>query len=511
MSEVNQIPAFKALEAINTNIMYADKDFTIRFINRKSEQTLNGIGNVFKQEFKMEVGDIVGSSIDVFHKNPAHQRRLLSDQRNFPISTRISFGGLFLELNVNPVIEDGKISGYILNWEDISEKVFSENEAQRYQQMVHLSPINTMIADPQGKLMYMNENSSKTLKKLEHFLPEKVDKLVGNSIDWFHKNPEKQRKIIKDPNNLPHQGVISVGDQKLSLLVSAISDKKNNYLGAMTTWEVVTGKLQLIEDLARCADELNKSAKSLNEVSSDLSASAEETSSQAQTSSTASDRVSAGVQTVATNMEEMTASIKEITRSTNESSRISQNAIKISGEANSIITKLGESSADIGNVVKVISSIAQQTNLLALNATIEAARAGDAGRGFAVVANEVKELAKQTAFSAQDITKKIEKIQGDTKLAIDSIQQVSKVIEQLSTIATSIAASVEEQAASTNEVSRVVQQSADAVKSISMNMSQVTTAASITGKCAMQAKEAVKSLDSLSSSLLSYVEKLKAQ
>src|SRR6202000_530375 len=106
---------------------------------------------------------------------------------------------------------------------------------------------------------------------------------------------------------------------------------------------------------------------------------------------------------------------------------------------NATVSKLGESSVEIGQVIKVITSIAEQTNLLALNATIEAARAGEAGKGFAVVANEVKELAKETAKATEDITRKIEAIQADTTSAVAAIGQISEVIGQINDIQNTIA------------------------------------------------------------------------
>ena len=127
---------------------------------------------------------------------------------------------------------------------------------------------------------------------------------------------------------------------------------------------------------------------------------------------------------------------------------------------NATVAKLGESSAEIGKVIKVITSIAQQTNLLALNATIEAARAGEAGKGFAVVANEVKELAKETAKATEDISQKIEAIQTDTRGAVEAIGQIGQIINQINDIPNTIASAVEEQTATTNEISRNVTEAA---------------------------------------------------
>ena len=141
-----------------------------------------------------------------------------------------------------------------------------------------------------------------------------------------------------------------------------------------------------------------------------------ETAQQLAGAAAASEEVSQGVRTVAANTEEMSASIKEIARNAAEASTNSATTLKQAQSTNVTITKLGESSQEIGNVIKVISSIAQQTNLLALKATIEAARAGEAGRGFAVVANEVKELAKQTAKATEDLPIKLPEFRRTAKV-----------------------------------------------------------------------------------------------
>jgi len=169
------------------------------------------------------------------------------------------------------------------------------------------------------------------------------------------------------------------------------------------------------------------------------------------------------------------------------------------------VAKLGESSAEIGNVVKVITSIAEQTNLLALNATIEAARAGEAGKGFAVVANEVKELAQETAKATEDIAKRVLAIQGDTTAAVAAIEEISTIVAQISDRQTTIASAVEEQTATTSEMSRSVQEAANGTGEIALNITGVSTAAESTTQALTQTRAAVDELSRMASDLRSTV------
>jgi methyl-accepting chemotaxis protein len=169
--------------------------------------------------------------------------------------------------------------------------------------------------------------------------------------------------------------------------------------------------------------------------------------------------------------------------------------------------KLGESSQEIGNVIKVITGIAQQTNLLALNATIEAARAGEAGKGFAVVANEVKELAKQTAKATEEISQKIAGTQDVTKGAIAAIEEISGIINQINDISNSIASAVEEQTVTTNEIGRSVSEAAQGVNDITKNISGVATAARNTTQGANDTKTASAQLSEMAAKLQAVMSK----
>lgn len=261
--------------------------------------------------------------------------------------------------------------------------------------------------------------------------------------------------------------------------------------------------------IGQTAQTLASSSEELSSVSAQMSSNAEETSSQANVVSAASEQVSKNIQTVATATEEMSASIKEIAKSATEAAKIATSAVRTAESTNATVGKLGESSAEIGQVVKVITSIAQQTNLLALNATIEAARAGEAGKGFAVVANEVKELAKETAKATEDISRKIEAIQGDTKGAVEAIGQITTVINQLNDISNTIASAVEEQTATTNEITRNVSEAAKGSSQIVENIISVATAAKSTTEGATNTQTAAQELARMAAELQQLVGQFK--
>ena len=493
------------LESAPINVMLADLDGTIIYLNKQSFDTLRSIQDILP----IAVDKIVGGSYDVFHKSPPHQRRLLANERNLPHRATISVGEHKLDLLVSPARDsDGKYIGPMVTWEIVTEKLKLEEEAARVQSMMDNAPVNTMMCDLNFNITYLNPRSRDTLRTLEKFLPVSVDKIQGSSIDIFHKNPAHQRKILGDPRNLPHRAKFKVGPETLDLLATPIFDKSKNYLGPMIVWEVISNKLSLIESLDQTAQQLGTAAEELSAVATQMSKNAGVTSERSTTAAGNSEEVSKGVQTVATNTEEMVASIKEIAKSSADAAGISKEAMKKAAETNVTINQLGEASQEIGNVIKVISSIAQQTNLLALNATIEAARAGDAGKGFAVVANEVKELAKQTAKATEEITSKIAAIQDSSKGAVGAIGGISSIIEQVNNISMTIAAAVEEQTATTNEVSRVVQESNNAVEGIATVVREVAAAAQESSTGAAQTLDAAKSLAKLAASLRELVKKI---
>ncbi|HVY31996.1 MAG TPA: methyl-accepting chemotaxis protein [Polyangiaceae bacterium] len=463
--------------------------------------------------------------------------------------------------------QSGRLSKVIKFASDVTAARKADEQQAQLRQMIDSAPINVMFCDLDLVIQYVNATSLSTLRALEKYLPIRADKMVGATIDVFHKNPAHQRRLLADPKNLPHRAQISIGPETLSLSVTAITDSAGRYIGPMLTWEVITDKLRMetearesrereqaqAADLQRKVDEILKvvdaaargdltqsvtvtsddaighvgkslglflgnmrksiggiagnsttlgaASEELSSVAKEMAENAGKTSSQASVVSAAVEQVNRNIQTVATGTEEMSASIREIAKNASDAARVATSAVKAAETTNAIVSKLGESSADIGKVIKVITSIAQQTNLLALNATIEAARAGEAGKGFAVVANEVKELAKETAKATEDISQKIETIQGDTRSAVGAIGQIGSIINQINDIQNTIASAVEEQTATTNEISRNVADAARGSSEIAQNITGVAHAAQGTSSGAGDTERASAELARMASEL----------
>ena len=241
---------------------------------------------------------------------------------------------------------------------------------------------------------------------------------------------------------------------------------------------VAQGSLRaMLAKVASTAETVRSSAQDLAASNVTIAESSEESSAQARTVAAASEEVSATVRSVAEGAEELSVSIRQIAKNATEAATVADQGVAFSKSTGTTVGELGRSSKQIADFVKVITSIAEQTNLLALNATIEAARAGEAGKGFAVVAAEVKELARESARTAEDIAGLIESNQTQTTSAVDAISEISAIIATINEHQRTIASAMEEQSATTNEISRSVTQAASGSGEIASNMAAVASVA----------------------------------
>ena len=507
----------RVVDAAPINIMYCDVDLKIQYMNETSRTTLNKL----EKYLPIKVSEMVGASIDVFHKNPAHQRKLLADPKNLPHTAQILLGPEQLSLLVTARYDnEGKYLGPTLTWEVVTEKVAAdkrekeshERERKTAEELAHkvdallevveaaergdlTKEVTVHGQDPVGRL---GTGIAKFFENMRTNISEK------DAADKREKEAQDRARSAADELARKVDALLDVVDAAgrgdLTRTVSVTGDDAIGRLGGGLSKFFGTMR-RSISAIAQNATSLGAASEELSAVSKQMTSTAAETSTQANVVSSATEQVNRNIQTVATGAEEMSASIREIAKNASEAARVATGAVKVAETTNSVVGKLGESSADIGKMIKVITSIAQQTNLLALNATIEAARAGEAGKGFAVVANEVKELAKETAKATEDISQKIETIQSDTRSAVVAIGQIGQIITQINEFQSTIASAVEEQTATTNEMSRNVSDAAQGSGDIAKTITTVARAAKGTSAGASDTDKAATELSRMASEM----------
>jgi methyl-accepting chemotaxis protein len=269
------------------------------------------------------------------------------------------------------------------------------------------------------------------------------------------------------------------------------------------------GMRSAVEALDSTSAALSAAAEQLSGTNTQIAASAAEASTQAGVVAAAAEEVTRNVQEVAAGSQETGASIREIAQNAQEAAEVAAKAVGVAESTNQTVSKLGASSVEIGNVVKVITSIAEQTNLLALNATIEAARAGEAGKGFAVVASEVKDLAQETAKATEDIARRVAAIQSDTESAVVAISEIGGIIARINDYQTTIAAAVEEQTATASEMNRGVNEAAAGSAEIAANIVAVATASQLTTESVGESQRASEELARMSSQMQTIVARFR--
>lgn len=235
---------------------------------------------------------------------------------------------------------------------------------------------------------------------------------------------------------------------------------------------------EFADSVGMATDDLSGSANNLSNAAYLLTTATERTETETQTVRDSSDGAAENVQTVAAAAEELSASVAEIGRQVNDSYQISDTAVSQSSVAIDSMETLTQAVNRVGEILGLISDIAEKTNLLALNATIEAARAGEAGRGFAVVATEVKDLAGQTAKATSEISSQIEGIQTATGQSASAIENVNQTISRMNEISASIAAAVEQQKEATGEISSSIQRASEGTESVKNSIGGIADASS---------------------------------
>ena len=546
----------RALDSAQTAFMMIDRELVITYINDTTRDLLKSHEDTLKTLYPaFDADHIVGTCIDIFHKDPAHQRKLLADPANLPYETDIQVGPLTFHIRVGAIHDlDGNYIGNTLEWDDVTEKRASELEVMRLKSAIDGATTNIMLCDENLNITYANpavrDMLRNRLPELRRIWPTlDPDNLTGQNIDQFHKDPAHQRALLSDPARLPYRAAIQVGDLDFEVNATMVTDADGNYMGNMVEWKDLTEQRQaekaiegliaaaiegrlderlaaddyagfmrelaasinrlmdaIVEpvqagketlkrlaegdltrimegdfqgEFAELQDAINSSINTLKGMvgqivtaSGSITAGAGEIARGNQDLSQRTEEQASSLEETASSMEQMTSTVRQNADNARQANQLAAAASEQATKGGEVVNKAVEAMADINqssrkiaDIIGVIDEIAFQTNLLALNAAVEAARAGEQGRGFAVVAGEVRNLAQRSAGAAKEIkaliSDSVDKVEEGSKLVDESGRTLNGIVEavrKVSDIIAEIAAASQEQSSGIEEVNKAVSQ-----------------------------------------------------
>jgi methyl-accepting chemotaxis protein len=236
-----------ALDGTTVAVMTVDRDLIIQYANRATHDLIRKYEAEFRSAFPaFRPENLIGTCIDIFHKKPEHQRRILADPTRMPHQADIRVGRLIFLITVTAMMDaNGKHVGNALEWQEVTEIRARETEVARLQSAMSNVTTAIMMIDRDLVITYLNESSRRLLTQRESEIRKAFPRfsaanVVGVCIDDFHKRPEHQRRILGDPSNLPHRADIKVGDLVFAITVSAINDSSGKYIGSTLEWQDVT-------------------------------------------------------------------------------------------------------------------------------------------------------------------------------------------------------------------------------------------------------------------------------
>ena len=492
----------QAMEAVKANVMVADAKLNITYMNKAVTELLQEAEQDLKKELpKFSVASLIGSNIDVFHKNPSHQRNMLAKLQDRHSAT-IRIGTRVFDLLVTPLKEGSSVTGFVVEWADAKARLLNVDYAA---QIAAISRSQAMIEfSTSGEIITANENFLSLLGyRLDEIRGRHHSMFVEPSLvqtsDYaiFWRNLQEGRYQAAEFKRLAKDGRVVI----IQASYNPILDENGKVMKVVKFATDVTQRVktvsalgdalqrlcsgdfgfQLTEPFApefeQLRQDLNTSVGQLRDTFIDISTSVT-------TMDTGAAEINGGVNDLskrtekqAASLEETAAALDEITANVSSASKRAEEAMRVAKEANSSAEKSGQvvanavqamsgiekSSGEISNIIGVIDEIAFQTNLLALNAGVEAARAGEAGKGFAVVAQEVRELAQRSAAAAKEIKGLIQnssvEVANGVKLVSDtgqSLRVISNLIVEINEHMEAISSSAREQTVGLAEINTAV-------------------------------------------------------
>lgn len=566
-----------ALMACDTSVMIADESNNIIFLNQAVQRMLKRRQETLESELpSFKLDQLMGTNMDVFHQNPAHQRKLVSELQEV-YRARIKIENLTFNLTATPLFNSaGERSGTIVEWEDLTDRLAQEEqqlavaqENQRVRIALDNSSTNTMIADSDNRIVYVNQALTAMMSNAESDvrkdLPNfKADKLVGANMDVFHKNPGHQQRMIRELKSR-HETQINVGGRHFRLIANPVLDANGERLGTVVEWldrtqevlienevneiveaaaqgdfsrslnldgkfgfyanlasglnqvmattndglhdiarvmsalargdltQTITAEYQglfkrLQEDVNATVSKLESVIANIIESSASVTTGANEIAQGNSDLSQRTEEQASSLEETASSMEQMTGAVQQTSDNAQHANQLSKNAVDTAEAGGNVVKRavvamedINSASKRIADIIGVIDEIAFQTNLLALNAAVEAARAGEQGRGFAVVAGEVRNLAQRSAGAAKEIKDlirdSVNKVEAGTELVnqsgttlaeiVQAVRDVTNMISDISTAAQEQSSSIVQINQAISEMDEMTQQNAALVEQAS--------------------------------------------